>query len=56
VLKYKAQYKKIRDEIDFYAIVNRVQTGVHLRALFIEVSLAAISGNGTGTAVALGFG
>ncbi len=44
---------RYRDELDLYAIVNRVQTGVHPRALFIEASLAAISGNGTGTTVAL---
>jgi hypothetical protein len=42
VLKYKAQYKKIRDEIDLYAIANHVQTEVHPRALLIEASLAVI--------------
>ena len=42
VLKYKAQYKKIRDEIDLYAIVNHVQTEVRPRALLIEASLAMI--------------
>ena len=42
VLRYKAQYKKIRDEIDLYAVANHVQTEVHPRALLIEASLAVI--------------
>jgi hypothetical protein len=42
VLRYKAQYKKIRDEIDLYAIVNQVQKEVHPRALLIEAALALI--------------
>ena len=42
VLKYKAQYKRIRDELDLSAIANHVQTEIHPRALLIEASLGLI--------------
>ena len=42
VLKYKAQYKKIRDQIDMLAIARGQQTEVHPGALLIEGKMALI--------------